>query len=104
MENLHIYIYEIKRGTKPVALLTINNKETNCAIEKVKKAKLDWVIQECGSGKVNLFFGSKPCINTIKTFIHKPLDKISPQEDFILGIILGYSREKQCERYLDKIA
>lgn len=114
MENLHIYIYEIKRGTKPAALLTIDAKDLDLAKEKIEKAGLNFAVQKLGRGesgeeggkesKANLFFGEKACIDVIKTFIEKPLNKLCPKEDFILGIILGYSRDKQCERYLGKIA
>lgn len=115
MENLHTYIYEIKKGTKLAALLTFDVKDLDSAKEKVEKAGLSYTVQKYEDmlekpaeeklkfSKINLFFGEKSSINVIKTFIEKPLHQLCPKEDFILGIILGYSREKQCERYLSKL-
>jgi hypothetical protein len=52
--------------------------------------------------KINIFFGNKNCINVLKSFGDKPLYKFTDEEDFILGIMLGYCRKKQCERFLKR--
>jgi hypothetical protein len=49
---------------------------------------------------VNLFFGRTACVETVRTIATKPLSHLTPQEDFILGTLLGYDREQQCNRYL----
>ena len=35
----------------------------------------------------------------MQTFVDKPLNKLTPEEDFMLGIMLGYDISMQCERY-----
>lgn len=100
MEQIHTYIYEIKKGTKPAALVTLSAEDAAKASEKIKKAGLSIVVQHLKNGKANVFFGDYAPIEVIKTLIHKPLNEFSPCEDFVLGIILGYSREKQCERFV----
>lgn len=103
MDNLvSTYIYEIKKGSKLLALVTLLEQDVDCAIEKIKKAGFSHCAQKI-EGKVNLFFGEKCCIDIISTFKDKDLCNLTPQEDFILGIMLGYSREKQCHRYLNRL-
>lgn len=41
----------------------------------------------------------KKCVDVVKTFSPK-LNELTAEQDFILGIMLGYDRVKQCERYL----
>ena len=38
-------------------------------------------------------------LETVATFIHKPLNELSAEEDFMLGAMLGYDIAGQCERY-----
>ena len=52
------------------------------------------------SYSLNVFFGDKPCVDVIKSFNQPHLSKLNPEQDFILGVLLGYDKTKQCERYL----
>ncbi len=99
---LNTYIYEVKKGTKPIALITVFSVLSDKFISKIKKNKLAFCVQNIGD-KCNIFFGKKECIDTIATFLNKDLSKLTPQEDFILGILLGYNRIEQCKRYLNKL-
>lgn len=56
-------------------------------------------IQSVTDSKVNLYFGNRMCLETVATFIHKPLNELSAEEDFMLGAMLGYDIAGQCERY-----
>ena len=53
--------------------------------------------------KVNLYFGNRRCLDAVATFIHKPLNRLSPEEDFMLGTMLGYDIAGQCERYCKRL-
>ena len=53
--------------------------------------------------KSNLFFGNPFCLEIVRRFSNKELSKLSPYEDFILGIMLGYSRNEQYHRVLSRI-
>lgn len=33
--------------------------------------------------------------------VNKPLNKLSPEEDFMLGAMLGYDITMECERYCE---
>ncbi len=103
MDNvLNTYIYEIKKGTKPLALVTVLSDKTEGCIEKIRKSQLSYCVQKNGN-KSNIFFGNIHCVEIIQGFLHKDLSKLNPAEDFILGILLGYSRIEQCKRYLNKL-
>ena len=51
------------------------------------------------NNKINVYFGAKQCVDVVKTFNPK-LNELSAEQDFILGIMLGYDRVRQCERYM----
>ena len=56
-------------------------------------------VQPVDSRKVNLFFGKRECIHAIRRMVDRPLNQLTPEEDFILGAMLGYDICAQCERY-----
>ena len=95
------YIYEIKKGTKPLALVTVPINMADKCIDKIIKNNLFYCLQKVNN-KINIFFGNNVCIELAKGLIQKDLSKLSPHEDFILGIMLGYNRIEQCSRYLNK--
>lgn len=98
---LNAYIYEIKKGTKPMALLTVECSQSEKFLSKIKKNDLDFFVQNIEE-KDNIFFGVSDCIEIVSKFLDKSLSQLSSEEDFILGIMLGYSRIKQCRRYLNR--
>ncbi len=53
--------------------------------------------------KINIFFGNPDCVEIVKMFETESLNELTPEQDFILGIMLGYSREQQYTRYLKQI-
>lgn len=98
--NVFIHqLYECKKGVRCMALATIATKHLPLAQKKVMSANMSYYIQLVSEHKVNLFFGKKECINVVKKICNKPLNLLSPEEDFILGAILGYSICEQCNRY-----
>ena len=46
-----------------------------------------------------MFFRDGECVNMICKVVDKPLNKLTPEEDFILGALLGYDLSIQCRRY-----
>ncbi len=96
------YLYEVLKGTKPVALVTFERPLLDKVLLKLQKEKVGYFVQNLSMDKVNLFFGKKECINVIEKFLNKPMCEFSPFEDFILGSILGYDIELQCKRLLDR--
>jgi hypothetical protein len=99
----HHHIYEYKKGIRSLILTTEKSIYREPITERLTREKIDFAIQDVNKDKINVFFGAKNCIEVIKTFIHKKLNELSAEQDFILGVLLGYDKVKQCDRYLDII-
>lgn len=95
--NHHIYEYE--KGLRNLILTTEKTKHKEYIENKLQSRKIDYVINELGNGKMNVFFGAENCVKVVKTLSPR-LNELSAEQDFMLGIMLGYDRVKQCERYL----
>lgn len=85
-----------------MVLCTLCNDIMVVALHKIKVANLYYYIQPISETKYNLFFGKKECILMVQEFCNKPLNELSIEEDFMLGAILGYGVEEQCQRYMKK--
>ena len=96
------HIYEFKKGVRQMVLYTTNKKYEAFAVKRLTDQKISYIIQPVGNGRINLFFGRKECIEAIRLVVKQPLNKLSPEEDFILGAMLGYDICAQCERYCER--
>ena len=67
--------------------------------QRLERLGIAYRIQSVTDSKVNLYFGNRMCLETVATFIHKPLNELSAEEDFMLGAMLGYDIAGQCEPY-----
>jgi hypothetical protein len=103
MEVLNHHIYEYKKGLRNLVLHTMQSHDVKLAEEKLFRQGIAFFIQEVTSRKVNIFFGKEQCIKIIQSFHKESLSQFTPEEDFILGIMLGYDRMQQCERYLSNV-
>ena len=93
------HIYEYKKGVRRMILFTVNRKYEEFAIERLKKQRIDFLVQPVTNTSVNLFFGRPECIQAIRHLAKRPLHMLTPEEAFILGAMLGYDICAQCERY-----
>ena len=93
------HIYEYKKGIRNLILTTENSKYKDTIEQRLKTENIDYLIHDVAPNKINVFFGAKQCVEVIKTFNPK-LNEITAEQDFILGILLGYDRVRQCERYM----
>lgn len=93
------HIYEYKKGLRDLILTTEKSYNRKYIEDRLKKEKIAYRINEVTPEKINVFFGDATCIKVVEGF-DKSLSKLSPEEDFILGTMLGYSKLQQCERYL----
>lgn len=96
------HLYEYKKGLRNLILHTTNRSNEAKIIAKLEQNGIEYLIQYVSDTKINVFFGASDCVEVVSDFVHKSLSKISVEEDFILGIMLGYDRLKQCERYLQR--
>lgn len=97
-------LYELDRGVRPLFLLTVAVEELPFVVRRLERDAVAHFIQTVNSGKANVFFGQPAQVDTARHLARKPLNRLSPEEDFMLGTLLGYDRENQCRRYLDMIA
>ncbi len=66
------------------------------------RREIDFCIREVGAKKINVFFGNPDCVQIVRYFRSTVLNELSHEEDFMLGIMLGYDRMGQCARYLKR--
>ncbi|MBR4651510.1 MAG: DUF2023 family protein [Prevotella sp.] len=103
MRVLMNHIYEYKKGVRRLVLYTFNQKYVQYAEERLEHQGIEYIITPLGNDRVNLFFGRKECLDVVRHMITRPLNQLSPEEDFMLGALLGYDISLQCERYLKNI-
>lgn len=95
----HHHVYEFKKGIRNLILTTEKSKHKDSITQRLEKENIDYVIHEISPDKINVYFGAKECVNVVKTF-NPELHRLSAEQDFMLGIMLGYDRVKQCDRYM----
>jgi len=96
------HIYEFKKGVRNMVLYTMSKQHQEYAVRRLENQQICYRIQEVGANKINLFFGKTECMEAIKLIIDRPLNKLTAEEDFILGAMLGYDLCQQCKRYCSK--
>lgn len=103
MELFKNLIYEYKKGMRDLALYTCESDLVEEFIVILENMKIQYLFINLPKNKSNLFFGNPFCLEIVRRFSNKELSKLSPYEDFILGIMLGYSRNEQYHRVLSRI-
>jgi len=95
-------IYEFRKGVRSLFMLTA----TGCEIAQIRlrldREGIDHFPHFVSPTKANIFFGRGPWVETARRIVTGPLNQLSPEEDFILGTLLGYDGEGQCRRYLTR--
>ena len=96
------HIYEYKKDVRRMILFTCNRRFEQQACHRLCRQSIDYVVQPAGKENVNVYFGRRECLDAIRLFVTRPLNELSPEEDFILGAMLGYDICAQCERYCER--
>lgn len=96
------HIYEYKKGVRRMVLFTCNKRYEDIAVTRLQHQGISYLIQPVGNDRINLFFGRRECMEAIRLMVTKPLNRLTPEEDFILGAMLGYDICAQCERYCER--
>ena len=96
------HLYEYKKGVRHLFMMTVSAAEAAAMAQHLASASIDHYLQELSPQKANLFFGRAAVVEATRRVVTKPLNLLSPEEDFILGSLLGYDKEQQCLRYLAK--
>ena len=98
------HVYEYKKGVRNMVLYTTHKRHEEFAVERLNKQKIDYCIQPIGCDKINLFFGRRECIEVIQSLASRPLNQLTPEEDFTFGALLGNALCGQCLRYCKRKA
>lgn len=98
-------IYEFEKGVRNLVLYTLSEEYLPLALNKLDHREIEYFVQPVpNKGSVNIFFGRSECLKTLRKFLkERPLNSLSPEEDFILGALLGYDLCRQCERYCKRV-
>ncbi len=102
LQILMHHIYEYKKGIRNLVLHTMSKLEQQKAEQLLIQRQMDYTIEAVSPTKINIFFGNPSCIEVVRSFGQKSLSEYSAEEDFILGVMLGYDRSQQVARYLNK--
>jgi hypothetical protein len=100
----HHHIYEYKKGLRNLILYTGHSADRSQIEERLAREGIAFLVREVGDSRINVFFGAPVCVQVVRSFGVKSLAQFSDGEDFMLGVMLGYDRLKQCERYLRRLA
>lgn len=101
MEVFLHHIYEYQKGLRNLVLCTLPVHLQASVEAKLEKLGISFLVWPLSSGRINIFFGHHACIEVLQAFGKQTLKDFSPEEDYILGVMLGYDRLQQCRRYLD---
>ena len=96
------HIYEYQKGVRQMILFTCSKEYEPFVTQRLSRQNIDYVIQAAGKNNINFYFGRKECLNAIRLIVTRPLNQLTPEEDFILGAMLGYDLCAQCERYCER--
>jgi Protein of unknown function (DUF2023). len=102
MKVLNNHIYEYQKGVRQMILYTLNRRYASSAIQRLERQHISYILQPAGTDTVNLFFGREECLKAIRMVVTRPLNELTPEEDFMLGALLGYDIRMQCERYCQR--
>ena len=97
---LNHHLYEYKKGLRRLILHTVMRKDVAEIVARFRKHDIAHTVILLGEKRANIFFGDEVCVDVIKSIGKTSLSEYTPEEDFILGTMLGYCRRQQCERYL----
>ena len=93
------HIYELHKGVRHMVLFTCNKKYCEQTIQRLESQGIPYLLQPAGRQNQNIYFGRRECLEAIRLIVTRPLNELTPEEDFILGAMLGYDICAQCERY-----
>lgn len=101
MEVFRHHVYEYKKGLRNLILHTAPQGDLPEICRILKAEKIAYRIVPLKNGYANVFFGSGDCIRVLEIIGAKDLNRFTKEEDFILGIMLGYDRLVECRRFIE---
>jgi hypothetical protein len=96
------HLYELDRGIRSMVLFTAPTAEAPELESRITRS--GHAFHTVHNGPVaNIFFGAEEYVSVVRSFGGKQLCQYTDEQDFILGMLLGYDRLQQCRRYLARI-
>lgn len=102
MDVFYHLLYEHGRGLRDLALYTLDPSQQEMVGEELRREQVAYLFRPIEDGRVNVYFGHRACVEVVESFGTCPHCYLTPEQDFLLGIMLGYDRTRQCERYLKR--
>lgn len=102
MQVFYHLVYEYQKGLRDLCLWTCRSELYQKIKKTLESQEIDYLIIPVDKTKINIFFGMSACLEIIKHFSSTELNKITDEEDFILGMMLGYARQQQYHRFLTR--
>lgn len=102
MQVFYQLVYEYQKGLRDLCLLTCSEENEAKIKKSLEKQSISYLICPISNNKINVFFGMPACLDIVKQFSCEELNKITVEEDFILGMMLGYGKSQQYQRFLDR--
>lgn len=102
MQVFYHLVYEYQKGLRDLCLFTCSGDFEDKIKETLEKQNIQYSICPLRNNKINVFFGMPACLRILKNFSCEELDKLTHEEDFILGMMLGYAKPQQYERFLTR--
>lgn len=93
------HIYELNKGVRQMVLFTCKKQYGELAVSRLESQGIPYILQPAGQQNLNVYFGRHECMEAVRFIVTRPLNQLSPEEDFILGAMLGYDLCAQCKRY-----
>lgn len=93
------HIYEIRKGIRRLSLLTLRKDQYQRSLAKLESCGVSHLAKPCGTDTLNIFLGHPSCLRLVDQIVVGDLSRLSPEQDFMLGALLGYDLPDQCERY-----
>ncbi|HMP74444.1 MAG TPA: DUF2023 family protein [Kiritimatiellia bacterium] len=102
MDVFYHLLYEHSRGLRDLALYTVSEEQRGLVEAELIHEGVSYLFRRLEDGRVNVYFGHSACVDVVRSFGECPHCRLTPEQDFMLGIMLGYDRTRQCERYLGR--
>ena len=103
LKIFHHHLYELAKGLRPLAMMTLSSEGAGAVVTELVGSGTPHHVQRACRNKVNVVFGRPSAVATARRLLERRLCDLTDEQDFMLGILLGYDREQQCLRYLARV-
>lgn len=104
MQVFYHLVYEYQKGLRDLCLFTCPKINEEKIKKSLENQDISYMICPIQHDKINVFFGMPTCLEIIKKFSCESLNELTCEEDFILGMMLGYAKPQQYDRFLTRKA